>query len=62
MVATRGWLDVSEINAIDFAKKLKAIGVKTIEHALQVLIQFKHKLLLLLFVIKILLEILHFLH
>lgn len=29
MVATRGWLDVSEINAIDFAKKLKAIGVKT---------------------------------
>ena len=30
MVATRGWLDVSEINAIDFAKKLKAIGVKTI--------------------------------
>ena len=35
---------------------------KTIEHALQVLIQFKHKLLLLLFVIKILFEILHFLH
>ncbi len=30
MVATRGWLDVSEINAIDFAKKLKEIGVKTI--------------------------------
>lgn len=30
MVATRGWLDVSEIHAIDFAKKLKAIGVKTI--------------------------------
>ena len=30
MVANRGWLDVSEINAIDFAKKLKAIGVKTI--------------------------------
>ncbi len=30
MVATRGWLDVSEINAIDFAKKLKGIGVKTI--------------------------------
>ena len=30
MVATRGWLDVSEINAIDFAKKLKVIGVKTI--------------------------------
>ncbi len=30
MVATRGWLDVSEINAIDFAKRLKAIGVKTI--------------------------------
>ena len=29
-VATRGWLDVSEIDAIDFAKKLKAIGVKTI--------------------------------
>ena len=29
-VATRGWLDVSEINAIDFAKKLKNIGVKTI--------------------------------
>ena len=30
MVATRGWLDVSEINAIDFAKKLKNVGVKTI--------------------------------
>ena len=30
MVATRGWLDVSEINAIDFAKRLKDIGVKTI--------------------------------
>ena len=30
MVATHGWLNVSNINAIDFAKMLKAIGVKTI--------------------------------
>ena len=34
---------------------------KIIEHALQVLIQFKHKLILL-FVIKMLFEMLHFLH
>ena len=30
MVATHGWLNVSNINAIDFAKMLKEIGVKTI--------------------------------
>lgn len=30
LVATHGWLDVSEINAISFAKKLKEVGVKTI--------------------------------
>ena len=30
MVATHGWLNVSNINAIDFAKMLKKIGVKTI--------------------------------
>ncbi len=30
LIATHGWLKVSEINAIDFALKLKEIGVKTI--------------------------------
>ena len=30
MVATHGWLDVTEIDAVDFALKLKKIGVKTI--------------------------------
>ena len=29
-VATHGWLNTSEIDAIDFAKELKALGVKTI--------------------------------
>ncbi len=29
-VATHGWLNTSEIDAVDFAKKLKALGVKTI--------------------------------
>ena len=29
-VATHGWLDVTEIDAVDFALKLKKIGVKTI--------------------------------
>lgn len=30
MVATHGWLNVSDISAIEFANKLKEIGVKTI--------------------------------
>ena len=29
-VATHGWLNTSEIDAVDFAKELKSIGVKTI--------------------------------
>lgn len=30
MIATHGWLKDSNINVIDFAKKIKALGVKTI--------------------------------
>ena len=30
LISTHGWLDMTDINAVDFANKLKAIGVKTI--------------------------------